>query len=100
MECRNICVLSFFQCLVELYPLPFPKARLAGAVYAAYTTEEGSTNEMLFNGVDGVCHRWTAAVSGKTIENSRPKFLRRIKMVCSRICSVSCFWREQWAACQ
>src|SRR5258706_9369424 len=46
---------------------------------------------MLCSGVGEVCHRWTEAVSRKTIERSRPKSLRRTEMACSRICSVSGF---------
>ena len=47
-----VCLLSFSG-WSESYPLPFPKARLAGAVYAACTTKEGSTDErrrIAFNG--------------------------------------------------
>ena len=49
-----VCLLSFSG-WSESYPLPFPEARLAGAVYAACTTEEGSTNERRRIAFDGGC---------------------------------------------
>lgn len=49
-----VCLLSFSG-WSESYPLPFPEARLAGAVYAACTTEEGSTDERRRIAFDGGC---------------------------------------------
>jgi hypothetical protein len=40
-----LCVVAFSQWLVWVVSTPFPEARLAGAVYAACTTEAGSTDE-------------------------------------------------------